>query len=92
MLSKINEKYIVEVKGKKVLKLGKTFNTKEKLNPGDIVDILVEEVWRHKNKEGKIRYSVHKPRLNLLRPDIKKTSTLKDLDAIVVALGVEVKE
>jgi len=91
LVSKINPKYLIDFNNKKVMVLGKTFNTDVKANPGDIIDVLVEEIWRHR-KNDKIRYSVHKPRFKMLRPDLSKTSSLKDLDAIVVSTGVEVKE
>jgi len=84
---------LINWNGKWILLLGKTFNTRENIKEGAIIDVLVEEVWRHLNVKSKtIRYSVHKPRFKMIRPDISRTSNLKDLDAIVVSAGVEVKE
>jgi len=91
LVSRINPKYLIDFKNKKAMILGKTFNTQEKAKPGDIVDILIEELWRHR-KDNLIRYSAHKPRFKMLRPDINKTSSLTDLDAIVVSVGIEVRE
>jgi ATP-dependent DNA ligase len=84
---KLNPKYLED----SILRLGNTFNTSEKFEAGEIIDILVEEVWRHISDAGK-RYSIHKPRVKQLRPDLERTSTISDLDDLVSALGVEVRE
>ena len=89
--SKIDKRFVIKVNNKNTMVLGKTFNTKEIVEPGSIVDIAVEEVWRHITKHG-VHYSIHKPKLRHKRPDLKSTSTIKDLDEIVVAVGEEVKE
>lgn len=87
---KFISKYIMEVNGKPVLRLGNTFNTNIKADVGDVLEVMVEEVWRHKDKNGKIRYSIHKPDV-AKKSDRKSTSTVTDLDDIVVSRGVEVK-
>jgi hypothetical protein len=84
MLGKFNPKYVDNGK----LMLGNTFNTDIKARVGDILYITVEEVWRHSSKDGKIRYSLHKP--NVRSNSSGSTSTPKELDAYVVARGVEV--
>ena len=71
--------------------LGKTFNTEIKANVSDLLDIHVEEVWRHEYPDGKIRYSIHKPKV-MGRAKLQETSTIDDLDAMVVARGALVKE
>jgi len=88
---KIHPKHLVDFKGKKLLNLGNTFNTSVVASKGDILDILVEEVWRHVYKNGLIRYSIHKPNV-VEKAKLQETSTLRDLDAMVVSRGVEVKE
>jgi len=87
----IDSRYVVEVNGKKVLKLGKTFNTEFDVPIGSIADIMVEEVWRHESPRG-IRYSIHKPRFRHPRPDRSTSSTIDDLEDIVTSIGVAVKE
>jgi len=92
-VNRFMDKYVVEVKGKPVLKLGKTFNTKLEADVGDILAVNIEEVWRHKDEEtGKIRYSIHKPKVMEVEKDRKETTSVDDLDAMVVARGVEVIE
>lgn len=89
-LAKINPKYIEEFKGRKVMNLGNTFNTLIKANIGDILDVNVEEVWRHEHKET-IRYSLHKPKvMNVAKA--QEISSLNDLDSMVVSRGVAIKE
>ena len=78
------------VGNKKVLVLGHTFNTDEKIEPGEIVSVLVEEVWRHETPEG-IYYSIHKPRLAHVT-EKKNTSTVDDLEDIVTSVGAAVIE
>jgi len=85
----VNPKYVTDVGDKKVLKLGKTFNVKEAVPEGSIINVKVEEIWRHEGKRG-IRYSPHKP--HFMSKASPPTSTIKDLDNIVVSLGVAVKE
>jgi DNA replication protein DnaD len=85
--SKINEKYIENGK----LRLGKTFNTKIDANVGDVLDIMVEEIWRHKYKDGTIRYSIHKPNPSSIS-DKSNTSSIDELDSIVMSIGEEVIE
>jgi len=85
------QKYIVHLNGKTILKLGKTFNTKLNASPGDIIDISVQEVWRHEYKNG-IRYSIHKPRVDTKRPDLHSTSNRRELERAVDALGVAIVE
>jgi len=85
---KIDQSKIVQVGSHKVLKLGKTFNTDIDANPGDILEISVEEVWRHEGKSG-IHYSIHKPRV-IQKLSKSSTSTIKDLEDIVTSIGVAV--
>ena len=73
-----------------VLVLGNTFNTSVDAKVGDVLDIRCEEVWRHKTDEG-IHYSMHKPHVHSELNE-KETSTVADLDRMVVSRGVEVKE
>ena len=74
-----------------VLILGNTFNTSKVAKEGDIIHIKVEEIWRHVDeKDHKIHYSIHKPHVS----DIggTNTSTVQELDKMVVGRGVEVQE
>ena len=89
-LPKINKKYLRELNGKHFLFLGNTFNTSVVAKPGDILDILVEEVWRHRHKDGTIHYSIHKPNVAGISK-YTKPSPLKELDAYVVGRGIEVE-
>ncbi len=89
-VSKLNPKKLTELNGKPVLVLGKTFNTDLEFNVGDIISILVEEVWRHHTRDG-IHYSIHKPHVAHIT-EKKNTSSLTDLDEIVTSVGVAVKE
>ena len=89
----LHSKYLTKFKGKDVLVLGHTFNTKEEVPEGSIIDVALEDVWRHTYpKIKKIRYSIHKPRFRQRRPDLKKTSTIQDLEDIVTSIGEEVIE
>jgi hypothetical protein len=54
----LDQKYIQDGK----LILGHTFNTDKIFKEGDVIEILVEEVWRHEGNKG-IHYSIHKPRV-----------------------------
>jgi len=86
----INPWKITTFNDRKVLVLGNTFNTTERIDPGEIVSVLVEEVWRHKTNKG-IHYSIHKPRLAHVT-EKKETSTVDDLEDIVTSIGVAVVE
>ena len=87
---KINPKYLSKLNNKDVLVLSKTFNTDINAEKGDILKVNVEEVWRHR-KDGIIRYSLHKPKV-MEKIEAATTSSLADLDAMVVSRGVEVVE
>lgn len=90
---KIHPKYLIKFKGKNVLVLGHTFNTKEEVEPGKIIDVALEDVWRHVYPSiKKVRYSIHKPRFRQIRPDLKDTSSIDDLEDIVTSIGEEVVE
>jgi len=79
----LDPKYIENNK----LVLGHTFNTKEKFKEGDVIQILIEEVWRHKTKRG-IHYSIHKPRV---KGKINEAvSGIDKLEDLVTSIGVEV--
>jgi hypothetical protein len=79
----LNPKYIEN----NLLILGHTFNSKDKYNPGDKINILVEEVWRHEDPDG-IHYSIHKPRVG---DKVDKLSTIDYLEDIVTSIGVSIK-
>jgi len=88
---KLHPDYIQDFNGKKVLVLGHTFNTSEEVSLGTIIDVALEDVWRHTYPEiGKVRYSIHKPRFRQTRPDLKETSSIQDLEDIVTSIGEEV--
>jgi hypothetical protein len=88
---KINKKNIATFENRSVHTLGNTFNTGIEASVGDVILIMVEEVWRHKSSDGLIRYSLHKPHV-IEKADSKETSTINDLDDMVVSTGVEVKQ
>ena len=92
-LKVLDPKYIVDTPRGKVLKLGKTFNTKLDVPQYSTFSVIVEEVWRHETKDG-IHYSIHKPRVkDVYHPsENKPTSTIKDLEDLVTSVGVAVKE
>jgi len=79
----IDKKYI---QNNKII-LGHTFNTNKLFNEGDKIEILVEEVWRHKSKNG-IHYSIHKPRV--VDKSNKSLSTMNTLENVVTSIGVEI--
>jgi len=87
---KINQKYVQEVNKVKYLKLGNTFNTSLVAHKFNVLDLLVEEVWRHRHKDGTIHYSLHKPNVKGISKQ-KTDSRLSELDEYVVARGVEVE-
>ena len=87
----IDEEHLSAFNNKPILLLGNSFNTLIRAEPGSILDIHVEEVWRHYNtKTGKYHYSLHKPKVMEVA-EKQETSTLRDLDAMVVSRGVEVR-
>lgn len=86
----LNPMYLLKEGNKKILKLGRSFNSKISAEKGDIVSVNVEEVWRHK-KDSKYRYSIHKPKI-MERLDQGTTSSIDDLEAAVVSRGVEILE
>jgi len=87
----IDDEYLSAFNNKPILLLGNSFNTLIRAEPGSILDIHVEEVWRHYNtKTGKYHYSLHKPKVMEVA-EKQETSTLRDLDAMVVSRGVEVR-
>ena len=79
----IKEAFVVDG----ILRLGNTFNTSDVFSEGDKIEILVEEVWRHKWPDGKKRYSIHKPRV--VGESSKTLTTIKSIDALVVSRGIE---
>lgn len=90
-IKKINPKYIIEFKDKKVMPLGNTFNTSITTGEiGNTLSLLVEEIWRHETKKG-IRYSLHKPKVKDLYKEFKKTSSLDEFEDIVASTGVAIK-
>jgi ATP-dependent DNA ligase/site-specific DNA-adenine methylase len=84
----INPKYLSE--DGKFMVMGNTFNTSIPASEGDVLELLVEEVWRHKHKDGTIHYSFHKPNVKGIS-ETSRNSTLGELDAYVVARGVEIQ-
>ena len=92
-INKLHPKYVIDFRGKKVLVLGHTFNTPKEVPEGSIIDVALEDVWRHTYpKIHKVRYSIHKPRFRQRRPDLKTTSSIQDLEDIVTSIGEEVVE
>jgi len=85
-----DSKHLVDLDGKTYMSFGNTFNTSIRAKVGDIIDVAVQEIWKHIGKNG-VRYSWHKPNVRF-HSERKLTSTIDDLDAIVAALGVLVKE
>lgn len=67
--------------------LGHTFNTDKIFEESDKIKVLVEEIWRHKTKEG-IHYSIHKPRVEDKTEE--KLSTIDYLEEVVTSIGVAV--
>jgi len=84
----IDKSYVVNFKGNNYLFLGHTFNTKEDFNEGDKINILVEEIWRHENKNG-VHYSIHKPRVN--NKIEEQLDNIDKLEKIVTSIGVSIK-
>ena len=89
-LKQLDEKHIQDIGGKKILVLGKTFNTDKLVDVGDVVEISLEEVWRHVSENG-IHYSIHKPRF-LGKIPATKTSNIDDLEDIVTSVGAKIQE
>ncbi|MGV9141450.1 MAG: hypothetical protein ACOC1X_00770, partial [Promethearchaeota archaeon] len=85
---KVPDKYKVEYNGDILLDLGRTFNTSVKASKGDIIEVGVEEVWRHE-KGDKMRYSVHKPKVEE-KSRKRTTSSVDELDEYVVSRGQKV--
>lgn len=72
-----------------LLDLGNTFLTDTSAKKGDVLEIRVEQVWRHKQTNtGKIYYSLHKPRV--IGKVNKEPSNIDYLDKLVVSRGSEV--
>ena len=76
----LDPKYIENNK----LVLGHTFNSKQKFNEGDKIQILIEEVWRHETKNG-VHYSIHKPRVK--GKTNESISSIDNLEDIVTSIG-----
>ena len=89
----LDPNYIIDTPRGKVLKIGKTFNTKLNIGEYDTFSITVEEIWRHEKKSG-IHYSAHKPAVkDTYHPnESKSTSSVNDLEDIVTSIGVAVKQ
>lgn len=83
----LDSKYLTELNGKPVLRLSRTFNTKLLMKRGNIVNLTVEEIWRH-YKKGKYHYSLHKPNVRGIVD--KGLSTIDDLEDAVMSRGIEV--
>jgi len=88
-IPRLNSKYVSKVNDLNILVLGNSFNTSISVSVGDIIEIGAEEFWRHKSKSG-FRFSIHKP--HVIKKTIGSTATIKEIDADVVARGVEVTE
>lgn len=86
----INPKYIKKIDDKLLMTFGNTFNTLQKFDIGDIIDVDVQEIWKHESSYG-TRYSWHKPNVRF-KSERKETSTFDDLDSIVDSIGILVKE
>jgi len=84
-------KYLVDFEGKKYMSFGNTFSIGIRASKGDIIDVMVQEIWKHVNKEGLMRFSWHKPDVRQ-KADRTETSTIADCEAIVDAIGFLVKE
>lgn len=87
---RIVPEYVEKLDGKYYHVFGNTFNTSINANVGDVLNVIVQEIWRHKSKDG-IRYSWHKPNVRSLAEKGKR-STMADVDNIVVSRGIEVVE
>lgn len=81
---------LLKFRNKYVLDLKNTFNTDEKFEPGDIISVAIEDIWRHETSEG-IYYSLHKPKVRHIT-EKKNTSTLEELDNLVTSIGYAVIE
>lgn len=87
-VSHIMPEFIVTAGNKKILDLHNTFNTAHiDAAPGDILHLAVQEVWRHR-KDGKIRYSLHKPRI--IEKATTPATSISELDKFVVGRGLEI--
>lgn len=75
---------------KTILEIGNTLTTKDNAKEGDIIDVIVEEVWKHETKKGD-HYSIHNPTFKQVT-NMDSTSTTKDLEDIVTGLGAKVKD
>lgn len=89
MKERILDKRLSDLNGKPVLLLGNTFLTKLKANIGDVLELGVEQVWRHKQTTtGKVFWSIHKPRV--LKITKAPVSTWQYLDELAVSRGQEI--
>jgi hypothetical protein len=67
--------------------LGHTFNTDKIFKEGDVIEILIEEAWRHEGSKG-IHYSIHKPRV--VDKIEGSPDSVDKLEDIVTSIGVSV--
>ena len=81
---------LIEFKGRKVLDLKNTFNTDEKYDPGDVISVAIEDIWRHETLKGTY-YSIHKPKVRHIT-EKKNTTSLDELDNLVTSIGYKVVE
>lgn len=62
--------------------LGDTYETQFEFDVGDKVYVAIEEIWKHKNKDGtRYRYSIHKPKILTSKPAATLISHV-DLDKL----------
>jgi len=79
---KVDPKFVKEG----MLVLGNTFVTEEEFKVNDVIEIAVEEVWRHEG--DKVHYSIHKP--SVISESNVPLTTISDLDKLVVSKGESV--
>jgi len=74
----VNEKEVVELNGKKYLKVGKTFNVKKgTANVGDIISVIFHTANLYK-KDGKISYHIYEPIVEEKHPEEAEPDYLDD--------------
>lgn len=73
---------LVEFRGKTYMRIGKTYNTRISIDPGDILTILVGRIRRYEGKDGKPYLTWMHPNVEAEHPDKKVPDTIETAEKI----------
>lgn len=88
----VQDKYVVELDGRKYLRVGKTFNTSVRAKVGDIITVRFTTLTVFHDKDGRIHIGVYSPVVYELREHYEEPDTLFTLIEIGREAGLLVNK